>query len=111
MTTDQKLRALRAQIRAKKSITFVYDKDKSGTRTGNPHTLGTANDKYAVRLYQTGGKSASGLVGNDSPEDFRFFYLEDIDKIEELSDTFKVNPAFQRNDEAFDKIDIQVSKK
>lgn len=110
MTTDQKLRALRVQIRAKKAVTFVYSKDKKGTRTGNPHTLGIANDKYAVRLYQTGGVSSSGLVGSDSPEDFRFFYLEDIDKIEELRDTFTVNPAFKKNDEAFSKIDTQVSR-
>lgn len=107
MTTEQKRRAIRAQIRAKKSIKFTH---QSGERVGNPHTLGTSNDKLAVRLYQTGGESASGLKGKNSAEDFRFFYLEDMDKVEELVEEFEVHPAFKKGDEAFDRIDIEVKK-
>lgn len=109
MTTAQKQRAIRAQIRAKKAIRFTYEKDGKGKREGNPHTLGIANGKSALRIYQTSKTpSDSGIKGNNSPEDFRFFYLESIDNIEELRDTFNVHPSFKSGDAAFDSIDTEV---
>jgi hypothetical protein len=113
MTTAQKKRALRAQIRAKKAIKFTYQHDPKGSdpRTGNPHTLGiSTTEKWAVRIYQTNGPSTRGLVGNNSPEDFRFFLLEDIDGIVEQSTEFEVHPAFKKGDKLFSKIDVEVQK-
>ena len=107
MTSDEKKRALRAQIRANKAIQFTY---QNKNRVGDPYTLGISNKKYAVRLYQTSGFSESGLKRRGSPDDFRFFYLEDIDNIVERNTVFKINPAYQENDEAFTKIDTQVTK-
>jgi hypothetical protein len=108
MTNEQKIRALRAQINAHKAVKFTYQNTK---RTGDPYTLGISNGKYAIRLYQTGGKSSSGLKKHGSPEDFRFFYLEDIDSLEELVVHFDIHSAYKENDEAFEKIDTQVKKK
>jgi len=105
MTTEQKKRALRAQINALKAIQFTY---KDSKRTGDPYTLGVANDQYAIRIYQTGGKSSKGLKKDGSAEDFRFFYLEDIDNIEELVVQFDIHKAYKTNDESFEKIDTQV---
>jgi hypothetical protein len=109
MTTDQKRRALRAQIRAKKAIDFTYQNEDK-PRTGNPHTLGVSQDKLALRVYQTSKTpSQTGIEGNGSPEDFRFFYLEDIDDITELREEFEVHPAFQTGDKAFERIDVEVN--
>lgn len=107
MTTTQKRRAIKAQIRAKKSIKFTY---KDGTRLGNPHTLGTSGDKFAVRLYQTEGDSSTGLKGENSEDDFRFFYLEDIDGDSDFEQAveFEVHPAFKKQDEAFDRVEAEV---
>jgi predicted DNA-binding transcriptional regulator YafY len=109
MTTNQKRVAIRAQIRAKKAIAFTYQ-NETKERVGNPHTLGTSQDKLAIRIYQTSKTpSQSGIKGNGSPEDFRFFYLDDIDDIQELSEKFEVHPAFKSGDEAFEKIDVEVN--
>ena len=106
MTSAQKKRALRAQISLKKSIVFKY---KGEEREGNPHTLGISNGEYALRIYQTAGDSESGLKKKGSAENFRFFYLKDIDIIEEQNTNFKPHPAYKENDEAFEKIDTQIN--
>lgn len=105
MTTEQKKRALRAQINSHKAIKFTYQNE---SRVGDPYTLGIANDKYALRIYQTSGASASGLKKDGSADDFRFFYLEDIDKLVELRDIFEIHPEYKENDETFSKIDTQI---
>lgn len=108
MTSEEKKRALRAQIRAKKAIKFTSPSNKS--RVGNPYTLGVSNDKYAIRLYQTSGYSSSGLKKDGSGEDFRFFYLEDIDNIEERVTKFETHENYVEDDEAFTRIDTQVKR-
>lgn len=105
MTSAQKKRALRVQIGFQKAIKFTY---QTKTRVGDPYTLGISNNKYALRIYQTSGASVSGLAKHGSPENFRFFYLEDIDDIIELTGEFKIHPDYKENDEAFTKIDTQV---
>lgn len=105
MTTNQKKRAIKAQINNKKSIALTFNGKE---REGNPHTLGLSGGKLAVRLYQTDGYTSSKLVGNDSPDDFRFFYLKDIDDITEQNTEFKINKSFKSGDKTFDRIDAEV---
>lgn len=101
MTTDQKKRALRAQINARKAITFTYQNE---SRTGNPYTLGTSNGKDALRVFQTQGFSKTGV------RKWKFFYLEDITTIEELNTNFGIRKDYKENDESFQKIDTQVTR-
>ena len=105
MTSEQKKRALRAQINAHKAIKFTY---QNKSRVGDPYTLGISNDKYALRIYQTSGASTSGLKKDGSASDFRFFYLDDMDSITELVKKFDIRDEYKENDESFSKIDTQI---
>lgn len=83
-------------IESKKCIQFEYNKvgKTPGKRFGNPYSLFILTAKSGVQstklhLVQTGGVSDTNDL-NSFPE-FRMFNIEDLTKIEILSDFFEPN--------------------
>lgn len=101
MTNRQKRFALNEAISKLQSVQFTYQNE---SRVGNPHAIGfTTENNEVVRIYQTEGHSSSGLSFPDRKGvNFRLFDLSHLDKVEILTDVFKVHKAFKKDDDAID---------